>query len=190
MNHELIISKLMAEDTEWAERLRKKISEVKEDKKNILSAAEKYEQEHKQEIIEGTKKKQLLLSNGTERGLTEEEVMKNYGKFLPTVRTPILNMLYFMLRESHDPEMESIRQEYDQKYGHLLHEESYSEDVIEPKDLDEFIYGNMKHDTFQKIKKLKSLSRSENEHESFLAYRMCLKLCDRYSLDFDKIPCS
>jgi len=56
--------------------------------------------------------------------------------------------------------------------------------------MDTFIYGNMTHETFKKIKKLKALSRSDNENEAFLAYRMCLQLCERHGLDIDRIPCN
>jgi hypothetical protein len=47
----------------------------------------------------------------------------------------------------------------------------------------------MSHDMFVKIKKLKALSKSPNENEAFLAYRLALKLCKKYGLEFDKIPC-
>jgi hypothetical protein len=186
----VILSRIMMENADWAERLKKKIADVRQDKIGILSAAEQYAKEHAQEIAEGTRQKQLLLAEGASQGLTEEEVMSRYGKFLPSVRTPILNMLYFMLRESHDPGMEAIRKEFDSKYGNLTHSGQFDESSVkEPEHFDKFLYGSFDHDTFKKIKKLKALSRSQNEHESFLAYRMCLKLCEKYGLNMDSIPC-
>ena len=188
-DHELVLARLMRDDAAWAERIKKKIGEVKKDKQNLMSAADKYSKQHEQEILEGTKKRQLLLSNGASRGMSEEDVMKNYGKFLPTVHTPILNMLYFMLKEDPDPEAEIIRKDFDDQFGRLTWEEELSDNVIEPRSMEEYIYGNCTLDTFQKIKKLKALSTSPNEKEAFLAYRMCLKLCKKYNLEFDKVPC-
>jgi hypothetical protein len=69
-------------------------------------------------------------------------------------------------------------------------DEINEENTNNPQDMDTFIYGEMSNKTFQKIKKLKALSKSENEKESFLAYRKCLELCKRHGLDFDKVPCN
>lgn len=55
-------------------------------------------------------------------------------------------------------------------------------------DLEDYIYGNMDSRTFQKLKKLKAKSKSDNEHEAFQAYRMCMKICKENGLDFDRIP--
>lgn len=189
-NSELILARITADNAEWAERLRKKIGEVRKDKQSILKAADRYSKAHQEEILEGTKKKQLLLTHGASRGLSEEDVMKNYGSFLPTIHTPILNMLYFMLKEDPDPESEVICREFNQQYGALTWDESFNSDLIEPRSMEEYIYGNCTLDTFQKIKKLKALSTSSNEKEAFLAYRMCLKLCKKYNLNFESIPCN
>jgi hypothetical protein len=53
----------------------------------------------------------------------------------------------------------------------------------------EFLYGNITLETFNKIKKLKALSKSPNEQEAFQAYRKAIELCKEHNLEFDKIPC-
>ena len=197
-------------DGDFSERIRKTTKEIEADKKNILTRAKDYEGRYKEEIDEGTRKRQLLLTQAGDPADPKEQarILASYGKFLPTKYTPILNMLYFMLREEEGPDWMAIKKEYDQtyggihedddlsredlekKYGDLMHEDEKYEDVKEPESMDSFIYGNCTHDTFKKIKKLKALSKSRNENEAFLAYRMCIQLCERYGLEFDKIPCN
>lgn len=168
------------------ERMKKKIENVKKDKGSILKAAEEYNNRYQEEVEEGTKKRQLMIEDGAKRGLKEKDVCK--GSFVPTKYTPILNWLYFMMREENiDVGWEESRQKYNQQYGHL--EDDYEEQSSVP-EMDEFVYGNMSHDMFKKIKKLKALSRSDNENEAFIAYRMCIELCERYGLDIDRIPCN
>jgi hypothetical protein len=173
------------------ERLAKKIEEVKKDKQGLTNAASSYNVKYQREIEEGTKKAQLLIEDGKRRGLKEEDIFR--GSFMPTVRTPILNFLYFMLREENvDAGFEESRQKYNKQYGHLQ-DEYVAEDTDNlqaPPEMETFIYGNMTRDQFVKIKKLKALSRSSNENEAFIAYRMCLELCERYGLEMDKIPCN
>ena len=172
------------------ERLRKKIEEVKKDKTTLNNAASDYNSRYREEIEEGTKKKQLLLSDGAKKGLKEEDVMK--GSFIPTKYTPILNWLYFLLREDNNSEFEESRRKYNEQYGSLQENYEYhqSGNVEEPKEMDTFIYGNMSHKQFQTIKKLKTLALSSkcNEAESALAFSVCKELCQRYGLEFDKIP--
>ena len=197
-------------DGDYSERIQKTAAEVDKDKKNLLKRAKDYDGRYKEEISEGTRKRQLLLSQGGNPTDPEEQakILAAHGKFLPTKYTPILNMLYFMLREEEGPNWMAIKQEYDSryggiqedinldreqlesKYGGMMHDDEQFEDVKEPEEMDTFIYGNCTHDTFKKIKKLKALSKSKSEHEAFLAYRMCIQLCERYGLEFDKIPCN
>jgi len=40
----------------------------------------------------------------------------------------------------------------------------------------------------QKIKKLKVLSRSDNENEAAAAFLKCRELCKTYGLDYDRVP--
>lgn len=203
---DLSLLKIMRDDPDYAKRLQKQTEEVKKSKMGLLAAAEKVAYEHKNEIEEGTRRKQLLLSEGEKRGLDEEEAMKAYGRFLPTKHTPILNLLYFILKEEVTPAWNELRKEFlekfgyeydglskeelEEKYGREEHTDPVNENVEDPPTMETFIYGNLTHDMFKKIKKLKALSRGGGEKESFLAYRACLKLCDKYGLDFDKIPCN
>jgi hypothetical protein len=135
--------------------------------------------------------------------------MAEYGKFLPTKYTPILNLLYFLLREGQDnaPQWEKMRKEFytgtnqvdedagmsledlNKKYGHLI-DEAILQNFDDPKPMDAFIYGNCTLEIFQKIKKLKALSKSSNRNEAFVAYTACIKLCEKFGLNFDKIPCN
>jgi hypothetical protein len=183
---------ILKNDPDFAGALAKRKEIAKKDKQTLVKAAESYSSLYEEEIIEGTKQAQKLISEGSSHGLTEEEAMKQLGRFLPTVRTPILNMLYFLLRESEevDREMYVLREQYNKQYGHLEDNTPLSENVIDPPAMEEYLYGNMTHETFKKIKKLKSLSHSPNEEEAFLAYRKCHELCKKYQLDFDRIPCN
>ena len=182
---------IMQEDPEFGRRISKKVEEIKHDKKNLLNAADNYGERYKQEIIEGTQLRGRLLSEGTSRGLSEEEVMSQYGKFVPTVYTPILNLLYFLLRESADEDADKYRQRdrLNEQFGHLREDDFKSQVLKEPPEMVEYLYGNVTLDMFDKIKKLKALSRSANKHEAFLAYTKGMELCKEYGLEFDKIPC-
>lgn len=166
------------------ERLKKITKEVVKDKNSILKSAEDYNNKYKKEVEDGTLKRQLMIEDGAKRGLKEEDVCK--GSFVPTKYTPILNWLYFIMREDNvDSGWEESRKKYNKQYGHLVDEYEEKSDVPE---VDDLIYGNISTDMFRKMKKLKTLSQSENENEAFIAYRMCLELCQRYGLEFDKIP--
>jgi len=168
------------------DRLKKIAGEVKQDKKSIVKSADDYNNKYKQEIEEGTLKRKLMIEDGARRGLKEEDVCK--GSFIPTIRTPILNWLYFIMREENvDVGWEENRQKFNKQYGHLVDDYEEKNEVPE---IDELIYGSCSHDMFKKIKKLKALSRSANENEAFVAYRMCMELCERYGLEMDKIPCN
>lgn len=236
MNESLSLISIMREDPDFGKRISKKVQEIKQDKEHLVNIADEYGQKYQQEIIEGTKKRQLLLENGASRGLSEAEVAAEYGKFIPTVYTPILNFLYFMLRETEDGDRAKYRHRdainevllkakqlnhddverdltadeltslIDDKLKELRDEmlvderrqqvnEQFAREERDPAklketpDMVEFLYGNITLDMFNKIKKLKSLSKSPNEHEAFQAYRKANELCKEYNLDFDRIPC-
>lgn len=160
--------------------------EIIKSKKKILTIAEEYNQRHRTEILEGTKKRQLMLSENV--GRKEEDVLAEYGKFIPSVYTPILNFLYFFINEGYDTEQELEREIQDKKYGNLFEDIKYN-CVEEPVEMEQFIYGNCTHKTFQTIKKLKRLSRSiSNENEASAAYIACMKMCEKHNLDFDRVP--
>lgn len=160
--------------------------EISKNKKKVLTIAEEYNNKYQQEIAEGTKKVQLMLSENV--GLKEEDVHVQFGKFIPSLRTPILNFLYFFINEGYDNEQELEREIQDKKYGNLF-EDIKNSNVKEPEEFEQLIYGNCTHKTFQTIKKLKRLSKSiANEHEASAAYIACMKMCEKHHLDFDKIP--
>lgn len=209
----------MRDDPNMARRLEQGRKEVEESKSKLLENANQYSEIYKQEILEGTRKRQLLLTEGAKRGLTEAEVLKDFGKFIPSNKTPIMNFLYFFMRDGDHPDWLGIQKKLFNQYGHtdsnpsssevkkvvehvsqsvtedeldqifglMVHEDEKYTNVQEPAEMDTFIYGKMTHPTYQKIKKLKTLSTSENENEAFLAYRLCMKLCKHYGLEFDKV---
>lgn len=239
----LSLMAIMRDDPDFGKRIQKKVAEIKEDKKNILIAADDYGNRYKQEILEGTELRAKMLTEGASKGLNEEQIMSSFGRFVPTVYTPILNMLYFLLRESEPIHSNRYRQRdainealirarqlnHDDKERDLTPEELSDllddklkeverktstpsasqrkeinsqfekesrnrprEEDVKLKDtpeMMEYLYGNITLDMFNKIKKLKALSKSSNEQEAFQAYRKAVDLCKQYNLDFDRIPC-
>jgi len=206
---------ILRQDPDFAGALAKKTEAVKKDKQSLLTAATTYTQKYEKEINEGTKKRQKLITDGRDRGLNEDEALSQYGQFLPSVYTPILNWLFFTFREEAEApqtakmELEELTQYYINKFGYdgfikrleagsEYTREVYSnelEDLLsdeteQPVEMDSLIYGEMTNGTFQKIKKLKALAQSPNEREAFLAYRKCLELCKKHKLEFDKVPCN
>jgi hypothetical protein len=229
----------MRDDPEFGKRITKKVQEIKKDKESLLNIADQYGERYQQEIVEGTLHRANLLTEGKSRGLSEDEVMSQYGRFVPTVYTPILNLLYFLLRESELPgqnkygrrdnidqqllkanmlehkdediterDIDSLLDELEQSIYKTTKSEAKrtqlnerfaeekktvsKEDATKLKDTPDmvsYLYGNITLDTFNKIKKLKALSKSPNEKEAFLAYRKAMDLCKEYNLDFDRIPC-
>lgn len=233
----LSLMTIMREDPNFGKKFSKKINDIKQDKQALLSAADEYGQKYQAEIIEGTRNRALLLTEGAKQGLTEQQVMQEYGKFIPTVYTPILNFLYFMFREtenvdapkyrqrdaineilvksnqlSHDDEderdlsnseiTELLNNTYEELRKEMLVDERRHEvnkqfmaeeretaKLKETPEMVEYLYGEITLDMFNKIKKLKALSKSPNEKEAFQAYRKAIELCKEYNLEFDKIPC-
>ena len=182
------------------ERIIKKIAEVKQNKANLLERANEYQQKYSDEIEKGTLQRALLLEDGQRKGLKEEDIFKGNEIFIPTKETPILNFLYFMLRDSGeygdgvtilrenkdlDKDFKELEKEYNDKYGQEVHEKVADDNL---KDSKEFLYGNVGMEEFATLKKLKRLSKSDNENEAFLAYSKAMKLCKELGLDFDKIP--
>jgi hypothetical protein len=189
MNDYSLIS-ILRSDPDFATALQKRKEIVKKDKATLDKAAESYQNKYQEEILEGTEKAKLLISEGSSHGLTEEDVMKQFGRFLPTIQTPILNLLYFILRESEniDRELYETRDTDNKKYGHLTEEYIPSENVKSPDDMFTYLYGHISLDTFAKLKKLKSLTKSPVDEEAFLAFKKCRELCSKYNIEYDKIP--
>jgi len=197
MSKGMSLTEILKSDPILSNRIIDQVKKVKKSKQGLNEIANTYNERYKRKVDEGTKKQQLLLEDGRRHGLTADEVVKKHG-FIPTVHTPILNFLYFLMYEYKDEDLHRNKEisklfgnssyatkEHDRKVGRLLHEDVERENVPL---METFIYGNMTHEEFKKVKKLKALSRSSNEHEAFSAYRNCIKLCEKYSLDFDKVP--
>ena len=144
-----------------------------------------------------------MLTEGKSKGLKEEEIFQNNKLFIPTAQTPILNYLYFLLREGVgeeaairvlreaddlDRELSVLKEEFDKKYGGEVHKDFPDSKVDEVPNMVSFIYGKIGDDTMATLKKLKTLSMSENEKEAFVAFRKGHELCKKYSLEWDRIP--
>lgn len=244
----LSLVSIMQSDPEFGRRISKKVEEIKQDKKNLMEIASTYEDKYKQEVLEGTELRNRLLTEGAEQGLSEEQVMGRYGRFVPCVRTPLLNLLYFMLRESEsdnyygkshyerrgrmnesfiksgkasieetynnpnfsemsESEAERILDEFiDDRFSKPSSSERKSmnaafdaekqtrpkeEDVTlkEPQNMVEYLYGDLTLEQFDVLKKLKSLTQSPNIPEATLAFRKGKELCEKFGLEWDKIPC-
>ena len=189
----------LRDDPDFAKMFAKKAVEVKKNKDDLVSAAKSYEGKYKCEIEEGTKKRQLMLAEGESRGLKEHEIFKDNQIFIPTQQTPILNYLYFLLREEKDmdasikvlraaedldKELSVLKEEFDRKYSHEIHAHETNEAVP---NMVSYIYGNIGDDTMATLKKLKTMAMSDNEKEAFVAFRKGRELAQKYKLDWDKI---
>ena len=205
MDNENYALSVLQKNPDLAFRIQEQSIRLKQSKINLNDAAAKYTNKYQSEVDEGTKKLQLLLENGKRHGFTEEEILAAQTTFYPTVRTPILNMLFFLVREHPDAadkiqfnrlqtdinkKHNSILNEQNTQYGSYQHDESIEKTAEKAPTMDKFISGNLTHDMFKKIKKLKALSRSPNKQEAFAAYTKCMELCREHNLDFDKIPCN
>ena len=205
MKNEMSLTAILNSNPDLAARIGRITKAVKEDKENLLGAASEFNQKYKDEIEEGTRQKQLLLTEGKRKGMTEDEVLSTYGKFLPAVNTPIMNFLFFLMREENESDkLQRLTEQFIKEYGYtalveklngdfdhtkeVRLEDVLSEEVNKPKDMMEFLYAGITHEMFVRIKKLKRLSMSSNQHESFLAWQMANKLCKKYGIDFEKIP--
>ena len=178
---------LIKEKPEYLDRIHEIANEVKKDKAKILIMTNEYNQKYEDVISEGTIRRQILLTEGINNGQTLEEAEISMG-FIPSIYTPILNWLYFFMQEEEIPHRENLRMEQEKEYKHLLHENQDVEGMKKVPEAFVFLSGKVTHDQFKKLKKLKALSRSPNEHEAFAAYRKCIELCEFFEVDFDKIP--
>ena len=191
----LSLMSIMNSDPEFGRRISKKVEEIKHDKKNLMDAADSYGDRYKQEILEGTEKRNRLLTEGVRRGLSEDEVMRQHNGFIPTVYTPLLNLLYFLIRESdNDPYYGSshydTRNKLNEQFGQLREEDIEKTVLKNTPDIEEFLYGSVTLDQFDVLKKLKALSMSDNLEEATLAFRKGKELSLKYNLDWERIPCS
>lgn len=190
----------LREDPDFSKLFAKKAIEVKKNKADLVEAAQSYQSKYKKEIQEGTQKRQLMLAEGQAKGLKEDQIFQSNEIFIPTAQTPILNYLYFLLREEKDTEasikvlraaedldkeLSVLKEEYEKKYGGQLHEHKTSDSVP---NMVSYLYGNIGDDTMGTLKKLKTLAMSDNEKEAFVAFRKGRELAQKFKLDWDKIP--
>jgi len=126
MKEQFSLVKLLQGDPDFSEALKKKTAEVKKDKQNLLHAATEFTEKYKDEIEAGTKQRLKMLSEGKSKGLTESEIFNGNTKFLPTIQTPILNFLHFMLRDTEQCKTKNIKEiieELIKEYGYEKTEE-------------------------------------------------------------------
>ena len=175
---------------------------VTKDMTSLRSWARDYNNRYEDEIKEGTEKRQLLLTEGLRKGVSKDKI--DFGpNFIPSDETPILNFLFFHKRDENYGELEVLREIKDigkkEEFLREQYNKKISDGTIEDK-LDKFeeksqpnlgtlLYGDVTLEMFDKIKKLKSLSKSQNKEEAFSAYSKCMELCNKHGLDFDKIRC-
>ncbi len=190
----------LRDDPNFAALFAKKAIDIRKNKADLVEAAQTYQGKYKKEIEEGTRKRQIMLAEGEARGLKESEVFMDNKIFIPTTQTPILNYLYFLLREEKDhdasikvlraaedldKELTVLKEEFERKYGGEVHNHETPPEVP---NMVSYIYKNIGDDTMSTLKKLKTLAMSDNEKEAFVAFRKCKQMCDKYHLDMDKIP--
>jgi len=195
------------------ESLQEAKKQTKQSKAKIDEIAGHYNVKYHEKIKEGTRKRQLMLEQaGIKDGTQEaENFFKMNEVFMPTVQTPIMNMLYFLNEEYGivDQKMEKLKKQYEERYGHLTEKWNPSTDMnvlggladkhgkeidnFETEDtvphMEKYIYQNMDASTFGKLKKLKALSKSGNETEAKAAWLKCMDICEHYGLEFEDIPC-
>jgi len=156
--------------------------------KKVTEMAKQYNQKYADQITDSER----LLENGRSLGKSDDQIFREIGKFMPSIRTPVLNWLYFMLDENQTPAMkahEEKRKKLDEQHEEKWHEDFEYTNVTEPQDMVMFILGNSTLDTFNKIKKLKTLATNNvNPNEAASAKFAAEKLCEKYDLIYEQIP--
>lgn len=214
------IMAILRSDPDYAAALKKRGEDLGKDKQNLINASGQYAEKYQEEIAEGTQRYQKLLGDGQVEGLegdkslggkfiptkytpilnflffsqrdenvtpnkTAEEVMTDYVKQFTDMGFEKSDLIDLYIKGL----VQKLPEGYDSK--DVDFDDVITDDVtIMPDEMDKFIYGDLTHSEFKKLKKLKALSQSSNEQEAFLAYRKCLELCQKYRLEFDKIPCN
>jgi hypothetical protein len=184
----------LRDNPDFAKIFAKKAENLRKDKAGLVEAAQTYQKKYEAQIEEGTKKRQLMLESGQRMGLKEEEIFRDNQLFIPTRQTPILNFLYFLLTESvqHNPtirELYLLKEEYEKKYPEAEHElnaSGQSKELLP--EMVSYVYNGIdSEDRMSTLKKLKTMSMSDNEKEAFIAFRKGREMAKKYNLDWDKI---
>lgn len=188
-SNDMSLVSLIKDNPDYIDRIQELAVEVKKDKSKILSMASKYNNKYEKQISEGTKKRQLLLAERVNHGQSPEEAERSLG-FIPSIYTPILNWLYFFMMEEQIPEKELLRSEQEEQYRHLLHENVNVKGMDNVPDVFVVLSGkNISYENFKTLKKLKQLAtKNDSINESIQAYKKCLQLCEKFDIDFNKIP--
>ena len=133
---------IIRSDPDIAQRLEQGTKEVRQSKKQLMTAAASCNERYQEEIEEGTRKRQLLLECGRREGKSESEVLASYGQFLPTRQTPILNFLFFLMRDGERPDWLGIHKQMNEDYNHVdpIVANAMSEDELDQ------IYGVLVHE--------------------------------------------
>lgn len=184
----------LKDNPDFAKIFAKKAGDLKKDKAGLVEASQNYQKKYEREIEQGTMKRALMLEDGQRRGLKEEQIFQDNQVFIPTKQTPILNFLYFILTESirEDPtvrELHLLKEEYERKYpeaAHELNDSGESKELLP--EMVSYIYNGIdSEDRMCTLKKLKTMSMSDNEKEAFIAFRKGREMAKKYNLDWDKI---
>lgn len=184
------LKSILNSDSDLSSRIAKKAKNVQKDKENLLKSAKECNDKHIEEIKEGTKQRRLLLEAGKAKGLRDDEIFKHNEIFLLNENTPILNYLYYIVNDI-DVELKILTEKYNKEFGTLEHKDVLSENTRSPKPMEEMLYNGISLETFNKLKKLKTMSRgTTNENEAFHAFKKLNELCQKYNLDPDRIPLS
>lgn len=200
MSNKFSLEKLR-NNPDFAGMFAKKATVIKQNKNDLLEAAQEYQKKYSNQIEEGTRKRQLMLAEGEAKGMKEEEIFKDNQVFIPTKQTPILNYLYFLLYEHGDlaanikvlraantmgTDFALLKEQFEEKYGAEVHKDHSIPEAIP--NMVKFMYGNVNDDTMSTLKKLKTMAMSDNEKEAFVAFRKGRDLAQKCGLEWDQIP--
>ncbi len=89
---------ILRDDPDYAAALKKRGDDLESDKNKLIQASNHYTERYQKEIEEGDRTFQKLLGEGkvNPTGVEDENLR---GKYIPTKHTPILNYLFFALRD-------------------------------------------------------------------------------------------
>jgi predicted nucleic acid-binding Zn-ribbon protein len=183
------------------ERLKEVSEKLEKSKKTLKESASEYINKYKDEVNDGDERYKLFLTEGASGKLSEEDIIKHESNFYPTSRTPILNMLHYLNKEFPDANNLEMRRldgdtsidpitllnKQNREYGSLQHDRKDEQTADVAPSMETYLYGNMTHDIYKKVKKLKALSQSPVQAEAEAALKKCLELCKEFGLEFDRV---
>jgi len=191
------------EVTVISKNLEESIKIIKGFKNDLCRPLDNYQQKYSKEIDEGDNKIALLLEEGKKEGYDvnnpkiREQLLEQAftGKelFVPTSETPILNFLYFSMKETENIDsgyrlLNERKKNEDDEHAIKFYNKDDKHGEESLPDMTKMAFKTVDVETFKKISKLKSLATSLNTHEAEASLKKCKILCEKYYLDFDKIP--